>query len=156
MVVDVVESVLSNITDDQVGVLPDLTTLVGLHVTNEELYEGRLAGTVGTENGNTGREGDLEGDVVELLDGRAGVLEADLAHLEQTLLLGLDTLEQRGVGKLELVVFSGFEGVVRLGLGNVLDEVLEVTTVPANLEAVEVENIGNGVIEEGRVVRDND
>jgi hypothetical protein len=34
MVIDVVESVLRNVTNDQVGVLPDLTTLVGFYVTD--------------------------------------------------------------------------------------------------------------------------
>jgi hypothetical protein len=43
MVIDVVESVLGNVTNDQVGVLPDLTTLVGFHVTNKEFDESRLA-----------------------------------------------------------------------------------------------------------------
>ena len=40
MVIDVVEGVLGNVTDDQVGVLPDLTTLVGFHVTDQEFDEG--------------------------------------------------------------------------------------------------------------------
>ena len=117
MVVDVVEGVLGDVADDQVGVLPDLATLVGLHVADEELDEGRLAGTVGTEDGDTGREGDLEGDVVELLDGLRGVLEADLAHLEKGLLLGLNTVQERGVGELELVVLSSLESVVERASG---------------------------------------
>lgn len=77
-------------------------------------------------------------------------------HLEQTLLLGLDTLKERGVGELELVVLSGLESVVGLGLGNLLHELLKVTAVSAELEAVQVEDIGDGVVEEGRIVRDND
>ena len=44
-------------------------------------------------------------------------------HLKQALLLGLDALQQRRVGELELVVLGRVEGVVRLGLGNDLDEV---------------------------------
>jgi hypothetical protein len=95
VVVDVVESVLGNVSDDQVGVLPDLTTLVGLGLTDEELDEGRLSGSVGTENGDTGGEGDLEGDVVELGNGGGGVLETDVTHLHERLLLGLDTVEER-------------------------------------------------------------
>ena len=77
-------------------------------------------------------------------------------HLEQTLFLGLDTLKERGVGELELVVFSGFESVVRLGLGNLLHELLKVTAVSAELEAVQVKDIGDSVVKEGRVVRDDD
>ena len=34
MIIDVVESVLSNVTNDQVGMLPDLTTLVRFHITD--------------------------------------------------------------------------------------------------------------------------
>lgn len=78
MAIDVVESVLGDVTDDQVRVLPDLTALVGLHVSCEELDEGRLSGTVGSEDGDTGREGDLERDVEQLLDGLGRVLEANL------------------------------------------------------------------------------
>lgn len=85
MVVDVVESVLGDVADDQVRVLPDLTALVRLGLANEELDERRLARTVGSENGDTRRERNLQRDVVELLDGRGGVLEADLALRESQL-----------------------------------------------------------------------
>ena len=77
-------------------------------------------------------------------------------HLEQTLLLGLDTLKERGIGELELIVLSGLESVVGLGFGNLLHELLKVTAVSAELEAVQVEDVGDGVVEEGRVVRDDD
>jgi hypothetical protein len=134
---------------------PDFATLVGLHVANEQLDEGRFARTVGSKDGDTGGQGNLEGDVVELLNRLGGVLEANFAHLQQTLLLGLDTLKQRGIGELELVVLEGFKSIVGLGLGDNLHEVLEVTTVSPELEAVEVENIGDDVVEEARVVRDD-
>jgi hypothetical protein len=86
-------TVLGNVSDDQVGVLPDLSTLVGLSLSDEELDEGRLSGSVGSEDGDTRRERDLEGDVVELLGGRGGVLESDVPHLHERLLLGLDSLD---------------------------------------------------------------
>ena len=79
MIVDVVESMLCNVTNDQIRVFPDLTTLVCLHVTNQELNECRLSGTVGAEDGYTRREGNLKGDVVQLLDRLSGVLESDFA-----------------------------------------------------------------------------
>jgi hypothetical protein len=82
VVVDVVEGVLGDIADDEVGVLPDLAALVGLHLADEELDERRLARAVRAEDGDTRRERDLERDVVELLGGRNGVLEADLALCE--------------------------------------------------------------------------
>ena len=40
---NVVESVLSNVTNDQVGVLPDFTTHVWLSLTDKELDKGRFA-----------------------------------------------------------------------------------------------------------------
>ena len=58
--------------------------------------------------------------------------------------------------ELELVVLSGLESVVRLGLRNLSDEPLEVTAVSPELESVEVENVGDAVVEEGRVVGDDD
>jgi len=156
MVINVVESVLGDVTNDQVGVLPDLTALVGLHVTNEELDEGRFAGSIGTEDGDTRRERDLESDVVQLLNGLGGVLESNLAHFQQTLLLGLDTLKKRWVGEFELVVLGSLECVIRLGLGDLLDKGLEVAFVSPDLEAVQVEDIGDGVVEEARIVGHND
>jgi hypothetical protein len=86
--------VLGNVSDDQVGVLPYLSTLVGLSLSDEKLDEGRLSGSVGSEDGDTGRERDLEGDVVELLGRGGGVLESDVPHLHERLLLGLDSLEE--------------------------------------------------------------
>lgn len=77
-------------------------------------------------------------------------------HLEQTLLLCLDTLKERWVREFELVVFRGLKCVVRLGLGHLLDKFLKVTAVSAELEAVQVEDVGNGVVKEAGVVRDDD
>ena len=48
------------------------------------------------------------------------------------------------------------EPVVRLGLRNLSDEPLEVTAVSPELESVEVENVSDGVVEEGRVVENDD
>lgn len=77
-------------------------------------------------------------------------------HLEQTLLLGLDTFEERWVGELELVVLGSLERVVRLGLRDLLNELLEVTAISAQFEAVQVEYVGDSVVEETGVVRDDD
>lgn len=156
MLIDVVESVLCDIANDQIGVLPDLTTLVGLGVTDEQLDESRLSGTVRSKNGDTGGEGALERDVVQLLLSRAGILEADFAHLEQTLLFGLDTIEQRGVGELEAVVLSSLKRVVGFCFRDRLYEGLEVTPVTLDLETIDVQNVGDGVVEEGGVVGDDD
>ena len=98
----------------------------------------------------------MKRDIIELLHGLGWILEADLAHLEQRLLLGLDTVQKRRVRELELVVLSSLESVVRLCLRNLLDEVFQVTAVTAELEAVEMEHIRNDVVEKPGIVRDND
>lgn len=77
-------------------------------------------------------------------------------HLEQRLLFGLNTFEKRWVGELELVVLLGLETVVGLGLGYGGDKLLEVTTISLELEAVQVENVGDGVVQETGVVGDDD
>lgn len=152
VVVNVVESVLSDVTDDQVGVFPDFSSLVGFGLSDEKLDEGRFTGSVGSENGDTGRERDLERDVVKLLNGGSRVLESDVTHLHERLLLGLDTIEKGRVGEGEVVILERVELVVSLGLGNELDESVEVTGVPLDLELVQVENVGTDVVEESRVV----
>lgn len=53
VVINVVEGVLSNIADDQVRMLPDLTTLVGFHIADEKLDKCRFTRPVGSENRNT-------------------------------------------------------------------------------------------------------
>jgi hypothetical protein len=151
----VVEGVLGNVPNDQVGVLPDLTTLqvVGLHNTNKELDEGGSTGTVGTEDGDTGGEGDLEGDVIKLLNLLGEVLEANLAHLEEGRFLGLDTHKERRIRELELVVLSSLKGVVGLGFGDSSNEL----RLPRylDLEADRVKNVSDGVVEDARIVRDD-
>lgn len=77
-------------------------------------------------------------------------------HFQQTLLLGLDTIKQRGVGELEPVVLSSLKSVVGLGLGHLSHKLLEVTTISAELEAVQVKNIRDRVVEETGVMRHDD
>lgn len=127
VLIDVVESVLGDVSDNDVGVLPNLSSLVGLKISDEELDKGGLSGTVRSKNGDSGRKGDLKGDIEELLDRLGGVLESNLSHLDKGLLLGLDSIKKRRVGELELVLIGSGEGVVRLGLGDHSDEVLKVS-----------------------------
>lgn len=83
-------------------------------------------------------------------------MEADLAHLKQTLLFGLNTIEKRGVWELEPIVLSSLEGVVGFRFRDLFYECLEVTPVTLDLETVDVQNIGDSVVEEGGVVGDDD
>jgi len=77
-------------------------------------------------------------------------------HLDQTFLLGLDTVKQGRIGQLEPVVLSSLESVVGLGFRDCLDEGFEVTTISPEFESVQMKNIGDGVVQEARVVGDND
>ena len=75
----------------------------------------------------------------------------------QRLLLGLDTGEKKGVVReLELIVLGRLERVVRASLRDGLHEGLEVAAVALELEAVQVENVGDGVIQESRIVLNDD
>ena len=93
---------------------------------------------------------------MELLDWLCGILESNLAHLQQRLLFGLNTLEQRRIGELEFVVLGSLKSIVRFGLRNLLDESLKITLIALDFEAVKVEDVGDGVVEEARVVRYDD
>lgn len=154
VVIDVGESVLLDVGNTDVLVLVDLTG-GGDELTSEDVDEGGLAGTVGANDGNTGAERALEGDIGNLGLGGTGVLEGHLGGTENGLGLGLDTLEETGLGEGELHL-GGTELVVGLGRGNASDEVLEVTTVTLELEALVVDNVLAHIVEEARVVRDDD
>jgi len=72
-----VEGMLSNVTDNHVRVPPNLTA-VRLQITKDKLDESRFTRTVGTENNNTRREGDLKRDIIELRLTRTRILETDM------------------------------------------------------------------------------
>ena len=77
-------------------------------------------------------------------------------HLKQTLLLRFNTFKEGRIRELELVVFGSLKSVIRLGLRNLSNELLKVATVSAELEAVQVQDIRDGVVEETGIVRDDD
>ncbi|TKW55191.1 hypothetical protein CTA1_1265 [Colletotrichum tanaceti] len=154
VVINVGEGVLLDVGDTDVLVLVDLT-LRGDELTGEDVDERRLAGTVGANDGDTGAEGALERDVLDLGLAGARVLERHLGGTQDGLGLGLDTLEETGLGEGELHLRVA-ELVVRLGGGVLLDKLLEVTTVALELEALVVNDVLADVVEEGRVVGDDD
>jgi len=73
-----VKGMLSNVTDNHVWMPPNLAA-VRLQVTKNKLDKSRFSRTVGTENRNTRREGNLKGDIIELRMTRARILETDMA-----------------------------------------------------------------------------
>lgn len=122
---------------------------------SEELDEGRLSGSVGSEDTDSRREGKGARDVVELRPRCTGVGERAVGELHDRPRVGSDTHERSGRGELE-GDRGGGEGVVRLGLGDPLDELRKVALVVGNLLVLVVHDVGARVVEETGVVRDHD
>ena len=154
VVIDMSESVLLDVGDTDVLVLVDVSG-GGDKLTSEDVDKGRLAGTVGANDGDTGTERALEGNVLNLGLGGTGVLEGHVVDTDNGLGLGLDTLEETGLRELELDL-GGAELVVRLGGWHALDKLGELTTVTLQLEALVVDNVLNNVVQELGVVGDDD
>ena len=151
MVIDMGESVLLDVGNTDVLVLVDLTSS-GDKLTSENVDQGGLAGTVGTNDGNTGTERALEGDVGDLRLGGTGVLEGHLGGTENGLGLGLDTLEETGLGEGELNLGCA-KLEVGLGLGVLLDELGQVALVGLELKVtLVVDDVLADAVEEARVV----
>ncbi|CAG9977931.1 unnamed protein product [Clonostachys byssicola] len=154
VIVNVGESVLLDVGDTDVLVLVDLT-LSRDELTGKNVDQSTLTGTVGTNDGNTGTERALEGDVGDLGLGGTGVLEGHLGGTENGLGLGLDTLEETGLREGELDL-GGTELVVGSSGRNTLDELSQVTLVTLELEALVVDDVLADVVEEAGVVGDDD
>ena len=150
MVLERLERVLREVSNTQVGVLLD-TTFLGHNLTGEDLDEGGLSGTVATENGDTGRERERAGDVLERGIGSTGVLEAAVGHLDDGTSARADTHEETGRRELELDRRLG-KGVVGLALGADLDEGSEVALVVRQLLVLVVNDVRANLIEETGVV----
>ena len=72
MLLNVMESVLSNIGHSQVGVLPH-STLCSLQLTGEQLDHGGLASSIGSNDSHTRVQGDSNADALKNLAGCVGV-----------------------------------------------------------------------------------
>jgi hypothetical protein len=77
-------------------------------------------------------------------------------HFQQALLLRFDTFKHGGIREFEHVILSGLEGIVGLGLRHLLDKGIKVPLVSPELEAVQVEDVSDRVVEEARVVGHDD
>lgn len=154
MVIDMGESVLLDVGDTDVLVGVDITDGWD-QLTGKDVDESRLSGTVGANDGNTGAERALEGDVGDLGLGGTLVLEGHLVDTDNGLGLGLDTLEETGLRELELHL-GGTELVVRLCGWALLDELLEVTAVTLKLVALVVDDVLADVVQELGVVGHDD
>jgi len=154
VVIDVSESVLLDVGDTDVLVLVDVTGGWD-KLTSQDVDQSRLSGTVWTNDGNTGSERALEGDVLDLRTWSTWVLEGHVGDTNDGLGLGLDTLEETWLWELELNL-RGTELVVGFGGWDTLDELGELTTVTLQLEALVVDDVLNDVVQELGVVGDDD
>mmetsp|Transcript_12146 Transcript_12146/g.21868 ORF Transcript_12146/g.21868 Transcript_12146/m.21868 type:complete len:547 (-) Transcript_12146:594-2234(-) len=149
----VVEGVLCEVGDAHHGVAPH-GACRRLRLAREHLNEGRLAGAVAPNAGDTGREGALHCDVGKRGLVCLGVSVIHLSHLEQSLALVVDALQEAGLGEGKLER-GGIELVVRLGLGALLDKLRQVALILLQLPGLIVENVGADVVQEARVVGDD-
>jgi len=104
------ESVLLDVRDTDVLVVVDLTRSRD-KLTGQDVDKSRLAGTVWTNDGNTGSKRALERNVGDLWLRGTLVLEAHVGRTKNGLGLGLDTLKETGLGEPEFQV-GGAELVV--------------------------------------------
>mmetsp|Transcript_18955 Transcript_18955/g.33674 ORF Transcript_18955/g.33674 Transcript_18955/m.33674 type:complete len:678 (-) Transcript_18955:64-2097(-) len=154
MILDVMERMLSNVSELAVGVLVHHTA-GGLELTGENLNHGRLTSTVGTYARNTGSHGYTYVDVHELGLVAAGVGEAYVGHGKNGASLGLYTIEGLGGGERELESRCG-QVKVRLSVGEALYELRHVTLVAVELEGIKVDDVGSSLVEELHIVRNNE
>mmetsp|Transcript_29452 Transcript_29452/g.61678 ORF Transcript_29452/g.61678 Transcript_29452/m.61678 type:complete len:939 (-) Transcript_29452:64-2880(-) len=159
VVLNVVESVLSDVREAHVRVARDLApalALVRLELADKHLDHGGLAGSVDANDGDTRRHGDLDGDVVQRVSvaGRVAVRAVD--HLHERLGLGGDTLKHARVGEREGDVLA-LEAVVSRRLGDQLHELRKVALVHLELAVLLVVNaiLGDVVKEDGVVRHDH-
>ena len=154
MFLNVVESMLGDVGNTGVGVLPDKTSL-GLDLSNKELNHGRLTGTILSNTCNTGRKGDLDRDIEESRCVVHGVGEGTLGHLHEGLTLGLDTFDGSRLGELELQLGLS-EGEVSTSTWLGLHELIKVTLVSVELQVLNLQDMGTAVVEETGVVGHHD
>mmetsp|Transcript_30858 Transcript_30858/g.106684 ORF Transcript_30858/g.106684 Transcript_30858/m.106684 type:complete len:501 (-) Transcript_30858:484-1986(-) len=155
VLLNVVEGVLRHVGDAAILVAVDLgAARVGLGLADEALDQRRLAGAVGADARDARRLRALHGDVDERGLIAARVREREVLGLDDGLGLGLDALERarHGEGKLHLRVVDGEVG---LGHGALLHKGVEVARVALEAHVLVVDDVGEHLVQELGVVRDD-
>mmetsp|Transcript_2571 Transcript_2571/g.7553 ORF Transcript_2571/g.7553 Transcript_2571/m.7553 type:complete len:291 (-) Transcript_2571:508-1380(-) len=153
---------LRNIRDTKVVMDEELaiTAQVGrLTVTYNHLHEGGLAGTISTQNSNSGTERHLDVNVVERIEIISRVPVIHAFHLQKLLRRRLDALESSRFGERELEIGSR-QLEVMLRLRKFLDEVRHLAAVvhefsmrPPRGAILVVDDIGTDILDKRNVVR---
>ena len=154
VVIDVGESVLLDVGDTDVLVRVDISGGWD-KLTSQDVDQGGLSSSVWTDDGNTGSEGTLEGDIGNLWLWSTLILEGHLGDTDDGLGLSLDTLEETWLWELELHLGVG-DVVVGLGGWALLDELVKVSTVTLELESLVVDDVLADVVDEVGVVGNDD
>jgi hypothetical protein len=154
MHLNVLKSVLLDVTDTQVGVLLD-TTSGWDGFTSQHLDQSGLSSSVATNDGGTGGQRKLARDASEGWLGSSWVGVGAVSHTQNGAGVGLDTGEDTRRWELELDK-GGREGVVTLGLWLLLDKLGQVTLVGLELlSRLVVVDVGADLVQESRVVRND-
>mmetsp|Transcript_24668 Transcript_24668/g.44609 ORF Transcript_24668/g.44609 Transcript_24668/m.44609 type:complete len:584 (+) Transcript_24668:470-2221(+) len=152
---NVMESMLCHIRNTCVGVFP-YVTLLGFDFTNKELNHGRLSCAVLTDAGNTRAQRDLDGNIKQgwrLVD---WVRKGAVAHLHESLTLRLDSLDWTRLRELEGILLGTGKSEVGSSMWVKLDVLVEVALELIKFQVGNSENVGTTVIEQARIVTDND
>jgi hypothetical protein len=106
VLIDMVESVLSNVTDSKSRVLAD-GTLLGDLFTSQELDQSGFTSTVRTDDTDSGRERQGSSNALERRSGSTGVGESDAVQLHDGSSVGSDTHQGSWRGERESDRSSG-------------------------------------------------
>mmetsp|Transcript_3700 Transcript_3700/g.5375 ORF Transcript_3700/g.5375 Transcript_3700/m.5375 type:complete len:351 (-) Transcript_3700:1910-2962(-) len=144
VLLNVVESVLSDVSDTGIGVLPHISNL-RLDLSDQKLDHGRLSGTVLTNTGNTRAQTDLNGDIEQSRLFVTGVGKGAATHLHEGLTLGLNTLDRTRLGEIELEL-TLLERKVSTSTRLDLDELIQVTLEGIELQVLNLQDVGTAIV----------
>jgi len=153
MTLNVMEGVLGDVSNTGVGVLPDFSNL-RLDFSDEELNHCRFTSPVLSNTGHTRTERHLYRNIEESWCRVDWVGKGTLAHFHQSLSLGFYSFDGSRLGKLEFHLGFG-KRKVRTSMGMRLDILVQVALESVEPQVVKTHNVGTAIIQETRVVTNN-
>mmetsp|Transcript_13611 Transcript_13611/g.28535 ORF Transcript_13611/g.28535 Transcript_13611/m.28535 type:complete len:248 (+) Transcript_13611:1020-1763(+) len=148
------ESVLGNICDTCVRVLPNITFL-WFGLSDKKFDHGGFSCAILSDTGDTRTQRDLDSNVKKGRHGVSGVGKGTFSHLHESLTLGLDTFNRswRRERHLHLRFLQRKEGASRRVD---LNELIKVTLETSQLQVVELEDVGTAIVKQSGVVTNHD
>ena len=120
MLFNVVKGMLGNVGKSTIGVFFD-GTFGWFHFTGEQFDHGGFTGAVGTDTGDTGSHGALDGNTGQLWLGGTRVSKITFVHLQNGGTFGFDTVQNHGLWKCKFH-FGFTEFKVRFAFGETFDQ----------------------------------